>query len=119
MDEQLKIMCCVATCLVVTLLAIGLTLNSYSTSCINIDSSCTDGSDQKKQLQNAGSGIMAAGAGVALISLLAVMVLKKDDILKAFSSGFGKSLSNGFGSDDFSGGDYGTNNYGTDNSVFD
>ncbi len=108
-DEEMKIMCCAATCLVVTLLITGWALDSFSKSCVNIDSSCTDGSDQKKQLQTAGSGVIAAAAGIALISLLVVVVTNWDKISGIKLFGFGKSLNNGFGSDDFGG----------DNSAFD
>ena len=107
-EKQVKMACCAATCLIVTLLITGWALNSFSNSCSNFSSCDTD--DQKTHLQTASSGVIAAAAGIALMCFMFVTYTNKDDIMKVFrnsfgtsggsDSGFGHSFGNSFGHSD-------------------
>jgi hypothetical protein len=103
-EEQLRMACCAATCLIVALLITGWALNSFSNSCQNMDSACDV--EQKNQLQIASSGVIAAAAGIALLCFMFVTFTNKDDILTAITNRFGSS-DNGFG-----------NSFGNTDSIF-
>jgi hypothetical protein len=93
MDDKMKLIGCIAICLIVTLLTTGWALDSFSKTCINIDNACVDGSDKKKQLQTASSGVLAAAAGIAFIFFVIItcMYFDEERTKKLFGFGFGNS----------------------------
>jgi hypothetical protein len=97
MDDGTKKTCCGVTCLVVLLVVVGWTLESFSNSC---SGSITCEADQKNQLQLASSGLLASAAVLTLLCCIFLLYKHRGDLM---SGGFFfGSSDHSFGSRDYS-----------------